>query len=61
VKRVEVQPIVEVFNLFNRTNFIEVQNIFGANPYPERPSSTFGQFTQAGPARQVQLALRITF
>jgi hypothetical protein len=61
VRRIEFEPLVEVFNLFNRTNFIEVQNVFGAGAYPDVPSSTFGQFTQAGPARQVQLGLRVRF
>jgi hypothetical protein len=59
--RFEIEPVFEVFNLFNRANFIDVQNVFGPGAYPDRPSPTFGQFTQAGPARQVQLALRLRF
>jgi hypothetical protein len=57
----EIEPVFEMFNVFNRTNFVEVQNVFGAGPYPEQPSPTFGQYTQAGPARQVQLAVRVRF
>jgi hypothetical protein len=57
----EIEPLVEIFNVFNRTNFVEAQNVFGAGPYPAQPSATFGQFTQAGPARQVQLAVRVRF
>jgi hypothetical protein len=57
----EIEPMAEIFNVFNRTNFVEVQNVFGAGAYPEGPSPTFGQFTQAGPARQVQLAVRVRF
>jgi hypothetical protein len=55
------EAIVEVFNLFNRTNFVDVNNVFGAGAYPAQPLPTFGQFTQAGPPRQAQLAVRLTF
>ena len=51
----------EVFNLFNRTNFTDVQNIFGAGAYPGEPIPTFGQFTQTGVPRQVQLAVKLDF
>ena len=37
-----------------------MQNVFGAGAFPDVPSSTFGQFTQAGPSRQVQLACAVT-
>jgi hypothetical protein len=50
-----------MFNLFNRTNFIDVQNVFGAGAYPDQPAATYGQFTQAGGARQVQLSVRLLF
>jgi len=59
--RVSVEPRFEVFNLFNRTNFIAAQNVFGPGAYPSNPLPTFGQFTQAGPPRQSQLALAIGF
>ena len=58
---VSVDGILEVFNLFNRTNFTDVNNIFGTGAYPANPATTFGQFTQAGPPRQVQLALKFNF
>ena len=51
----------ELFNLFNRTNFTSVQNVFGAGSYPGSPLPTYGQFTQAGPPRQAQLALKVNF
>ena len=41
--------ILEVFNLFNRSNFIAVNNVFGTGSYPSAPTQTFGQFTQAAP------------
>jgi len=59
--RMSVEPMLEVFNLFNRTNFIAAQNIFGPGAYPSNPLPTFGQFTQAAAPRQVQLALKVGF
>jgi hypothetical protein len=56
-----LDAIAEVFNLFNRTNFTDINNIFGTGAYPTSPLPTYGQFQQAGPGRQVQLALKITF
>ena len=56
-----IEGIFEVFNVLNRTNFTDVNNVFGAGSYPENPLPTFGQFTQAGPPRQAQVAVRLTF
>jgi hypothetical protein len=61
VGRVKIDGIFEVFNLFNRTNYTDVNNIFGTGSYPDSPLPTYGQFTQAGPPAQVQLAARISF
>jgi hypothetical protein len=60
-ERLELEGLLEVFNLFNRTNFIDVQNVFGVGAYPDNASATFGRFTQAGNSRQVQLAARVRF
>ena len=60
-ERVELEGIFEVFNVFNRSNFIEVQNVFGVGAYPANPAPTFGRFTQAGNPRQMQLAARVRF
>ena len=59
--RLELEGLFEVFNLFNRTNFTDVQNVFGVGAYPSSPVATFGRFTQAGNSRQMQLAARIRF
>ena len=64
--RSRVDVLFEVFNLFNRTNFMESSHtsstfIFGPGSYPNQPLPTFGQYTQAGPPRQAQLGLRIAF
>ena len=59
--RASVDGLFEVFNLFNRTNYTEINNIFGTGSFPSNPLGTFGQFTQAAPPRQVQLAVKINF
>ena len=59
--RFKLDALVEVFNLFNRTNFTEINAIFGRGAYPAEPLSTFGRFEQAGPPRQIQLGARILF
>jgi Carboxypeptidase regulatory-like domain/TonB dependent receptor len=61
VGRVTTEGIVEVFNLFNRTNITERNNIFGTAAYPASPLPTFGQVDQVGPPLQMQLAIRTTF
>jgi hypothetical protein len=61
IKRMNIDAIFEVFNLFNRSNFTAVNNVFGTGSYPTSPAPTFHQFTQAGPPRQVQLALKVGF
>lgn len=58
---VSIDGIFEVFNVFDRSNFTDVQNIFGSGSYPDNPIPTFGQFTQAGAPRQIQLALKLNF
>jgi hypothetical protein len=59
--RSSIDGIFEVFNLFNRTNFTTVNNIFGTGSYPGSPLPTFGQFQSAGPPLQMQLAVKVNF
>jgi Carboxypeptidase regulatory-like domain/TonB dependent receptor/TonB-dependent Receptor Plug Domain len=59
--RVKLEPIFEVFNALNRSNFTEVNNIFGIGAYPSTPLPTFGQFEKAAPPRQAQLAVKLNF
>jgi len=59
--KVNAEGLFEVFNLFNRTNFVEINNIFGTGAYPSAPLPTFGQFTQAASPLQIQLAAKIHF
>jgi hypothetical protein len=58
---VKLEAMLEVFNLLNRTNFTDINHVFGTGAYPSQPLPTFGQFTQAGPPRQAQLAVRLLF
>jgi hypothetical protein len=59
--RVYADAIFEVFNLFNRTNFTQVNATWGGGAYPDNPLPTYGQFTAAGLPRQLQLALKVGF
>jgi hypothetical protein len=57
----DADVILEIFNAFNRTNFTDVNNVFGTGSYPTNPLPTFGLHHQAASARQVQLGARLTF
>jgi hypothetical protein len=59
--RANIEAIVDVFNLFNRTNYTEINNIFGMDVYPDNPVPAFGQFERAAPPRQVQLGARVNW
>jgi hypothetical protein len=52
-ERTRLQFRTEFFNLFNRPNF--------GNPGTALTSSTFGQITSAGNAREIQFALKFLF
>ena len=61
-----LELIFDVFNLFNRANFIEDTNqssfaIFGPGAYPDNPLPTYGRYTLTDPPRQMQLAVKLTF
>ena len=59
--------MVDMFNLFNQTNFTEVNNIFGPGAFPQAPMQdaagrvTYGLFEKAAPPRQFQLGARLNF
>jgi hypothetical protein len=56
-----VDLMFEAFNLFNTTTYTNVDNIFGTGAYPGSPLPAFGQFTEAAPPFQAQLAVKIGF
>jgi hypothetical protein len=59
--RARLDLMVDLFNLFNRTNYTQVDNVFGGGSYPADRRETFGQFTEAAPPFQAQLGVKITF
>jgi hypothetical protein len=65
--RAALEAIVEVFNLFNRANFSQANDLFGVGAFPGEPQRdaagrvSYGRSTAALAARQAQLAVRVTF
>jgi hypothetical protein len=66
-RRANLEAIVEAFNLFDRTNFSEINNVFGVGAFPDNPQRdsqgrvTYGLYQQALPPREVQLAVKVAF
>jgi hypothetical protein len=58
---VRLEAIFEAFNVLNRANFLEINNVFGRGAYPSNPLPTFGQLTQTAPPRQLQFAVKLHF
>jgi hypothetical protein len=52
---------VDVLNAFNTTNFTDINRVFGSGSYPSAGLTTFGQYTQAGPPRQIQIGARLSY
>jgi hypothetical protein len=52
-ERFKLQLQADIFNAFNRTNFRDMETNLS--------SGAFGQLTAAGPARNIQLGLKLTF
>jgi hypothetical protein len=59
--KASIEPLFEVFNLFNRVNYTDVNNVFGAGAFPANPLPTYGQFQRAAAPRQAQVSARIHF
>lgn len=65
--RYAVDGIIDVFNLLNRANYTEINNIFGTGAFPGAPQKdaqgrvTYGTYTEALPGRQIQLAAKVIF
>ncbi|MEO8033376.1 MAG: hypothetical protein ABI837_03015, partial [Acidobacteriota bacterium] len=62
-----VDAILDIFNITNRTNFTEINNIFGQGAFPNaalkdaQGRTTYGVYEQALPGRQFQLGAKIIF
>ena len=59
--RARLDLMIDIFNLFNRTNYTDVDAIFGPGPYPDNPKPTYGQYTAAAPPFQAQLGAKLSF
>ena len=57
-ERIDLQLLVEGFNVLNRSNFSVPNNTFGSGT---TPLPTFGQPTQAFDPRQFQFGMRVSF
>jgi carboxypeptidase family protein/TonB-dependent receptor-like protein len=64
---VSVDVLFDAFNLFNRTNYLEINNVFGPGAFPGSPLRdnsgrvTYGRFEKAQAPRQLQLGARLRF
>jgi hypothetical protein len=62
-----LEAIAEAFNLLDRTNYSEINPVFGRGAFPNQPQTdaqgrvTYGLYEQALPPRQIQLALKVSF
>jgi len=61
IDRLQMEALVEGFDLTNRVNVVTVNGNFGSGAYPTNPSSTFGQVTAVSDPRTFQFALRLKF
>ncbi len=59
--RVQLEAIVEGFNLTNRRNVLTRNTTFGSGAFPTSPSQTFGQVTAVGEPRAFQFGVRARF
>ena len=59
--RVEVEGMIEAFNLTNRRNNLTRNTNFGSGAYPANPSPAFGAITAVGEPRTLQVGLRTKF
>jgi hypothetical protein len=59
--------IAEAFNLLDRVNYSDVNNLFGTGAFPDQPQRdgqgrvTYGTFTAAQAPRQLQFAAKVSF
>ena len=60
-RHAKIEPLFEVFNLFNRRNDLARVTVFGTGAYPTTPAANFGQVTVVGDPRSVQLGARVIF
>ena len=59
--RVQLEALVEGFNLTNHLNVVTRNGNFGSGDYPSHPSPTFGQPTAVAELRSFQFGARVRF
>ena len=59
--RVELEALVEAFNVTNHKNVLTRNANFGTGAYPSNPSATFGDILAVGEPRTLQFGLRARF
>lgn len=58
-ERVQLEGLVEGFNLTNRANAVSLNGNFGPGAYPSSPAGRFGEVTAVGEPRVFQIAVRL--
>jgi hypothetical protein len=59
--RLQLEGMVEGFNVTNHTNVVTRNTVFGTGAYPTEPLPAFGQPTNVGEPRSLQVSARIRF
>jgi hypothetical protein len=59
--RVNLEAMLEAFNLTNRANVVTRNTNFGPGAYPSQPLPTFNQITAVSDPRTFQIGLRLRF
>jgi hypothetical protein len=59
--RVQIDGLVEGFNLFDRRNNLARVTVFGTGAYPTNPAPNFGTITVVGDPRSWQFGLRLRY
>jgi hypothetical protein len=59
--RVELEGLVEGFNLTNHRNVLARNTNFGPGAYPANPAANYGQVTAVGEPRTFQFGMRLRF
>lgn len=60
-ERVQIEALIEGFNVTNYRNVVARNANFGTGAYPANPSPAFGQVTAVGEPRAFQLGARVRF
>ena len=59
--RLQIEGMVEGFNVTNHSNVVTRNTVFGTGPYPTNPLPAFGQVTGVGEPRSLQVSARLRF